>query len=74
MYNETGEGCEMKITKATRALDALKMSDGVMKIFKKYGLYCPSCKGIGEDTVEKIAICNGMDVKAFISELNSALE
>lgn len=63
-----------KITKATRALDALKMSNEIMKIFKKYGLYCPQCKGIGEDTIEKIAMCNGMDVKEFVNELNATLE
>lgn len=45
-----------------------------MKIFKKYDLYCPRCKGIGEDTIEKIAICRGMDVQAFVDELNSALD
>lgn len=63
-----------KITKATRALEALNMSDDIMKIFKKHGLYCPGCKGIGEDTIEKIAVCNGMDVKEFINELNAVLE
>ena len=50
------------------------MSPEVMSIFKKYGLYCPRCKGVGEDTIEKIAICNGMDVKAFVNELNGAPE
>ena len=64
----------MKITKTTMALDAMKMSGGIMKIFKKRGLYCPRCKGIGEDTIEKIAVCNGMDVKEFLKELNDALE
>ncbi len=64
----------MKITKATKALDALKMSNEIMKIFKKRGLYCPRCKGIGEDTIERIAFCNGIDVKEFLNELNDALE
>jgi len=64
----------VKITKATRALDALKMSSEIMKIFKKRGLYCPQCKGIGEDTIEKIAVCNGMDVKEFVNELNDVLD
>jgi hypothetical protein len=63
-----------KITKATGALDALNMSNEIMKIFKKHGLYCPRCKGIGEDTIEKIAVCNGMDVKEFVNELNAVLE
>lgn len=63
-----------KIIKTTPALEALKMSNEIMKIFKKHGLYCPQCKGLGQDTIEKIAICNGMDVKEFVSELNAALE
>lgn len=64
----------MKITKSTKAPDALKMSPGILKVFKKHDLYCPGCKGIGEDTIEKIAICKGMDVQAFVDELNAALD
>ncbi len=64
----------MKITRSMKAPDAIKLSPGIIKIFKKYELYCPGCKGIGEDTIEKIAICNGMDVQAFVDELNRALE
>ncbi len=64
----------MKITKNTKAPDAIKLSGNIIKVFKKYDLYCPRCKGIGEDTIEKIAICNGMDVQEFVDELNSALE
>ncbi|OHD63643.1 MAG: hypothetical protein A2176_05785 [Spirochaetes bacterium RBG_13_51_14] len=64
----------MKITKNTKALDALRMSGAILKIFQKYNLYCPGCKGIGEETLEKIAVCNGMDVHEFVDELNSALE
>ena len=64
----------MKITKSTKAPDAMKISPNIMKIFKKYELYCPRCKGIGEDTIEKIALCNGMDVQAFVDQLNGALE
>lgn len=64
----------MKITKHTKAPDALKLSAKILKVFKKHNLYCPECKGIGEDTIEKIAICKGLDVQAFVDELNGALE
>jgi hypothetical protein len=64
----------MKITKSTKVPDAIKLSDSILQIFKKYDLYCPRCKGVGEDTIEKVAICNGMDVQIFVDELNSALE
>jgi hypothetical protein len=64
----------MKITKNTKAPDALKMSDSIIKIFQKHKLYCPGCKGLGEDTIEKIALCNGMDIQEFLDELNGSLE
>jgi hypothetical protein len=67
-------GATMKITKNTKATDALKMSGNILEVFRKHDLYCPGCKGIGEDTIEKIATCNGMDVEKFLSELNGALE
>ena len=64
----------MKITKNTKAGDALEMSDAVKKIFEKHNLYCPGCKGLDEDTIEKIAVCNGMDLQEFLDELNSSLD
>jgi beta-galactosidase beta subunit len=64
----------MKITKNTKAIDALKLTSNVIKVFRKYDLYCPGCKGIGEETIEKIAVCNGMDVQKFLDELNGSLE
>jgi beta-galactosidase beta subunit len=64
----------MKITKNTRAVDALRLSNNVVKIFRKHDLYCPGCKGLVEETIEKIAVCNGMDVQKFLDELNGSLE
>ena len=34
----------MKITKSTKAPDAIKLSPNIMKIFKKYDLYCPRAR------------------------------
>ncbi len=64
----------MKITKETKALDALRMSGNIIKVFQMHNLYCPGCKGISQDTIEKVAICNGMDIREFLEELNGALE
>jgi hypothetical protein len=64
----------MKITRSTKAADAIMLSDNVVMIFRKHNLYCPGCKGLGEDTIEKIAVCNGMDVQEFLDELNGSLE
>lgn len=64
----------MKITKNTMALDAIRISPGVLRVFQQHNLYCPGCKGIGEDTIEKIADCNGMNIQDFLNELNGALD
>ena len=64
----------MKITKGTKALDAMRMSRKVVKVFEDYRLYCPSCKGIREETIEKIAVTNGLDIKEFLNDLNAALD
>ncbi len=64
----------MKITKNTKAVDAIKQSGNVIKVFRKHNLYCPGCKGLGEETIEKIAVCNGMDVQKFLDELNGSLD
>lgn len=72
--NQDMDEAGMKITKQTRATEAIKSSKNVMAIFKKYDLYCPGCRGIAEETVEQIAICNGLDVKEFVEELNRAQE
>jgi hypothetical protein len=64
----------MKIVQNTRALDAIKMSRKIITVFKEYGLYCPFCKGIGEETIGKIAATNGLDIKEFLKKLNAALD
>jgi hypothetical protein len=64
----------MKITKNTRALDAIRMSKKIIRVFEGFGLYCPMCKGVAEETIEKIAVNNGLELKKLLKELNSALE
>ncbi len=50
------------------------MSGDILKVYKKYGLDCPGCKGAGEDTVEMAALNNGLDLKKFLSDLNKAVK
>jgi len=64
----------MKIIKTMKAVDALKLSKNVIEVFRKHDLYCAGCKGLGQETIEKIAVCNGMDVQRFLDELNGSLE
>lgn len=61
----------MKITGNTTVVDAIKKSKGVVEIFKKYQLDCPGCMGAIEDTIQKVADNNGLDITVFIKELNS---
>ncbi len=64
----------MKISEKTHVLETLKMSGDILKVYKKYGLDCPGCKGAGEDTVEMAALNNGLDLKKFLSDLNKAVK
>jgi len=62
----------MKITKDMTVHDVLKHSKGTLKIFKKYRLDCPGCRGAAQDTIEIVSINRGLDLKSFLSDLNSA--
>jgi len=62
----------MKITEKMKVQEALKGSKELLKVFNKYKLDCPQCKGSVEDTIEKVAQHNGLDLEKFIEELNSA--
>lgn len=64
----------MKITKHTTVQDALKQSHKVLEVFKKYKLYCPSCKGSAQDTIEIVAFENNLNLEQFLAELNEALK
>jgi iron-sulfur cluster repair protein YtfE (RIC family) len=60
----------MKITEHTTVQDALKKSKHALNVFKKHNLYCPHCKGGGEDSIATVARNNGLDLKALLDELN----
>ena len=64
----------MKIEKTTKIIDALKLSKGVKEILQKYNLDCAGCKGAVEDTIEKVAFNNGLDLKMFLNELNNKMD
>lgn len=60
----------MKITRETPILEALKNSKNSAAVVKKYGLFCPTCKGASEDTVRIVAVNRGIDLETFLAELN----
>lgn len=64
----------MKIKADTVVVDAIKMSKEVTKVLKKYKLDCAGCRGAVEDTIEKVAVNNGLDLKVFLEDLNNAIK
>ncbi|HOK00861.1 MAG TPA: disulfide oxidoreductase [Spirochaetota bacterium] len=62
----------MEIKKDTYVVEALKLSKEVAEVFRKYKLDCLKCKGMSEDTIEKVAFNNGLDLKVFLEDLNKA--
>lgn len=61
----------MEITGQTMATDALKVK-GVADVFRKYDLYCLKCKGIVQETIEKICYNKNLVLEDFLKELNQA--
>ncbi len=68
------QGKRMKITSKTNGADALRMSKNVAEVFKSYKLHCVRCKGIANETIEKIAFNSGLDLNLFLEDLNRVLE
>ncbi len=64
----------MKIKADTLVSDAIKMSKEVAKVLNKYKLDCAGCRGAVEDTIDKVAVNNGLDVKQFLDDLNEAVK
>jgi hypothetical protein len=61
----------MTFSENTTVEETLKKSRSAIKIFGKYNLYCPDCKGKKEDTLKIVALNNGIDIKTFLRELNN---
>jgi hybrid cluster-associated redox disulfide protein len=64
----------MPITGKTTVEEAVKKSKEAAQVFTKYGLNCPGCRGAAEDTIEKVAVNNGLELAALLKELNAAAE
>ncbi len=62
----------MEIKKSTYVPEALKASKHVAEVFRKHDLKCLKCKGMVEDTIEKVAFNNGIELQSFLDELNKA--
>lgn len=64
----------MKIKADTLVVDAIKISKNVNKVFNKYNLDCAGCRGAVEDTIDKVAVNNGLELKQLLADLNEAVK
>jgi hypothetical protein len=64
----------MEIKSNTNVAEALKMSKKVADVFRNNNLDCLTCKGVVEETIDKVAFNNGLDLQNFLKELNDALK
>jgi hybrid cluster-associated redox disulfide protein len=58
------------IDKNTRLTELFKNNAHAVEVFKRFGLACPSCKGQAQDTIDKVAVNNGLDPQALLDALN----
>jgi hypothetical protein len=63
---------DMQITEKLIASEVLKKYKNTASVFKSYNLNCTSCKGVEQDTLEKIIINNGLDPQKFMKEIKDA--
>lgn len=62
----------MKISEKTTVEEAMKKSPEAARVFRKYKLDCPDCRGAGQDTIAMVALNNGLDLKVLLQDLNDA--
>ena len=58
------------ITGDLHVSDLFEQNPDLMKVFEKYGLHCPSCRGIEQDTLSRVAVNNGLNLDEFLVTLN----
>ena len=62
----------MTVTADTIIRDALDRYPQTEAVFQKHGLRCHECGGNASDTIEDIALNHGVDLDAFLCDLNAA--
>lgn len=64
----------MKINGKSKILEVLKEHPEAIKVLKHYNLECAGCKGAVEDSIEHICRNNGINLKGFLTELESVVK
>ncbi len=63
----------MEITKDTGIMDAVQAHPEILPVFMEYGLGCVGCMAAHYETIGEGAGAHGINVDAFIQDLNAAL-
>jgi len=58
------------ITGDNHVSDLFEKNPDQMKVFVQFGLHCPSCRGIEQDTIARVAVNNGLNLDEFLAALN----
>ena len=63
-----------KITKDMNIKDVISKYPKVLPVFAKYNMGCIGCIAASFEKISDIAQVHGVDVEAFVEELNNALQ
>lgn len=65
---------ENKITEDMTIREVIEKYPETMVVFSKYNIGCVGCIAASFEKVKDIAMVHGTDVKAFVKDLNDAIE
>ena len=65
---------ENKITEKMNIREVIEKYPETVPVFSKYNMGCIGCIAASFETLSDIAAVHGIDVKAFVKELNKVIE
>jgi hybrid cluster-associated redox disulfide protein len=65
---------ETKITEDMNIRDVIDKYPETISVFAKYNMGCIGCIAASFESIKDIAAVHGTDVKAFVKDLNDAVE
>ena len=64
---------EEKITEKMNIREVIDKYPETLPVFSKYNMGCIGCIAASFETIGDIAVVHGIDVKAFVKDLNDAI-
>lgn len=65
---------EKKVTKDMGIIDIVQQYPEALEVFQKYGLGCVGCAAARFENLEAGAKVHGIDVDAFVEDINKAIQ